>query len=353
VRPKPVDAVAQVSRPVAKHGEGVIRHRLDRFGHRDDAGGLPALLVGRPMTGDPPRDLALFLLVQRELLGALTEVCISAVAEVSTESPMGLRGHVPRDPFIGIDVEQDTPVLRREKAALRRRCGMHECALGAIAHERRRKLRPKLPLAVAAFCASRSPLLLVRALELVVPRSLSKEIFKRRWAIVRRRGIDTDDALLVITVVPRRGPMAKIGRNDPCPCWSGQKYKRCCLPRDEAAERAAASERAAAPAREEYASSTYAMINDDGLDEASNRVIDLIDAGRLDEAEQGARDLLEKYPEVHDSLERLAMVYAARGDRPRAAEYYRKAGDFVHDRPDQYDPEMEAYLRRKTAEFES
>lgn len=28
--------------------------------------------------------------------------------------------------------------------------------------------------------------------------------------------------------------------------------------------------------------------------------------------------------------ERLAMVYAARGDRSRAAEYYRKAADFVH-----------------------
>ncbi|RJQ54880.1 MAG: hypothetical protein C4530_16565 [Desulfobacteraceae bacterium] len=23
--------------------------------------------------------------------------------------------------------------------------------------------------------------------------------------------------------------MAKIGRNDPCPCGSGKKYKRCCL----------------------------------------------------------------------------------------------------------------------------
>jgi hypothetical protein len=23
----------------------------------------------------------------------------------------------------------------------------------------------------------------------------------------------------------------KIGRNDPCPCGSGKKYKRCCLPR--------------------------------------------------------------------------------------------------------------------------
>jgi hypothetical protein len=26
----------------------------------------------------------------------------------------------------------------------------------------------------------------------------------------------------------RIGPMAAIGRNEPCPCGSGKKYKRCC-----------------------------------------------------------------------------------------------------------------------------
>ena len=30
--------------------------------------------------------------------------------------------------------------------------------------------------------------------------------------------------------------MAKPGRNDPCPCGSGKKYKKCCLTNDEAAE---------------------------------------------------------------------------------------------------------------------
>ena len=29
--------------------------------------------------------------------------------------------------------------------------------------------------------------------------------------------------------------MAKPGRNDPCPCGSGNKYKKCCLAKDEAA----------------------------------------------------------------------------------------------------------------------
>ena len=45
------------------------------------------------------------------------------------------------------------------------------------------------------------------------------------------------------------------------------------------------------------------------------------------------------------------MVAAARGDRARAAEYYRKAADFVHAHADCYDTEMEIYLRAKAAEF--
>ena len=31
--------------------------------------------------------------------------------------------------------------------------------------------------------------------------------------------------------------MAQPGRNDPCPCGSGKKYKKCCLANEEAAER--------------------------------------------------------------------------------------------------------------------
>jgi uncharacterized protein YecA (UPF0149 family) len=29
--------------------------------------------------------------------------------------------------------------------------------------------------------------------------------------------------------VPFQASAAKIGRNDPCPCGSGKKYKKCCL----------------------------------------------------------------------------------------------------------------------------
>ncbi len=34
-------------------------------------------------------------------------------------------------------------------------------------------------------------------------------------------------------------PSNSLGRNEPCHCGSGKKYKQCCLSKDEAAERAA------------------------------------------------------------------------------------------------------------------
>ncbi len=148
--------------------------------------------------------------------------------------------------------------------------------------------------------------------------------------------------------------MATIGRNDPCPCGSGQKYKRCCGPRDDATAAArAAGDRAAALVRQTPRCAPETAIDgeDDGLDDASNVVLDLIAGGRLDEAEHAAQDLLERYPEVHDGLERLAMVAAARGDRLRAAAYYRQAADFVHAHADQYGPKMEVYLRARATEF--
>ena len=41
---------------------------------------------------------------------------------------------------------------------------------------------------------------------------------------------------------------AQPGRNDPCPCGSGNKYKKCCLEKDEAARVAATTASAAAAA---------------------------------------------------------------------------------------------------------
>jgi hypothetical protein len=39
--------------------------------------------------------------------------------------------------------------------------------------------------------------------------------------------------------------VSQLGRNDPCHCGSGKKYKQCCLAKDEDAARAARAEAAA------------------------------------------------------------------------------------------------------------
>ncbi len=144
----------------------------------------------------------------------------------------------------------------------------------------------------------------------------------------------------------------KIGRNDPCHCGSGQKYKRCCQEKDEASERtaraAAEAAKPKAPPRPSLADLLADDFDDDleQLTEASNAVITMVRAGQLDEAEHAARDLLVRFPEVHDGYDRLGMVYEARGDNKQAAQCYRQVIDFVRARPDQYEPGFEDTFHR-------
>jgi tetratricopeptide (TPR) repeat protein len=130
--------------------------------------------------------------------------------------------------------------------------------------------------------------------------------------------------------------MTKPGRNDPCPCGSGQKYKRCCLPKEQAAESAAL--KAARQAPEHNGCDFCGDDEEDELTADSNAVVDLVHDGKLDEAERAARELLERYPEVHDGYDRLGMVYEARGDRKAAADCYRQVIEFVRAHPKQYEP---------------
>ena len=78
--------------------------------------------------------------------------------------------------------------------------------------------------------------------------------------------------------------MAKPGRNDPCPCGSNSS----------------------APA-----SSTRPR--------------------------RPARDLLVRFPDVHDGWDRLGMVHEVRGDNRQAADCYRKVIEFIRQHPDNYD----------------
>jgi tetratricopeptide (TPR) repeat protein len=117
--------------------------------------------------------------------------------------------------------------------------------------------------------------------------------------------------------------MTKPGRNAPCPCGSGKKYKKCCLPLQETA----AKETKRLSAEPVTADQFWAEA--DELDEISNRVVDLVKEGSLDEAEELCGELRRRFPDQIDGIERMAYVHEARGNNAKAAELYRQAAVFA------------------------
>jgi hypothetical protein len=117
--------------------------------------------------------------------------------------------------------------------------------------------------------------------------------------------------------------MAKPGRNDPCPCGSGKKYKKCCLPKGEARADAAHAH------------------DDDEIAVASHVVVELVQAGKLADADAAARDLIKRYPNEPEGWDCLGTVHEAGGENRQAAECYRKMRDIMRRRPDDYDQSFE------------
>ena len=105
--------------------------------------------------------------------------------------------------------------------------------------------------------------------------------------------------------------MAKIGRNDSCPCGSGKKFKKCCLNREEPL--------------------TMSDIYEDigCLDKLSNSINDLLKKRDFEKALSVCSQLQKEYPAQIDGIARLAEVYEAMGDYAKAAKYYYNSAEFA------------------------
>jgi hypothetical protein len=143
--------------------------------------------------------------------------------------------------------------------------------------------------------------------------------------------------------------MAKIGRNESCPCGSGKKYKRCCL---------AAQAPSSGPPHTEVHPVDLAEGDDDlcdccldALNDRADRALDLILDGHLDEAETMARHLMSDFPREVDGVDLLSMVCEARGERERAAELLRRAIDIVRVNP-HHDLETRVLMRQRLTQLE-
>lgn len=131
--------------------------------------------------------------------------------------------------------------------------------------------------------------------------------------------------------------MKKPGRNTPCPCGSGKKYKICCLKQEKE--------------KPLVLPPTAPVHYEDDIDKASNRVVDLLNEGRIEEAEKAAQHLLDEYPDLPDGFERTGAVLEAKGDRERAAVYYRKAAEKFLENDPEYGHELAGFCQRKAREL--
>ena len=125
--------------------------------------------------------------------------------------------------------------------------------------------------------------------------------------------------------------MAKTSRNAPWPCGSGKKYKKCCLAEEEAATAPKS------PTEKSSVIRDFFEDDEDNLDELSNGVLDLIEAGKLDEAEEACAELRRQYPDVIDWMERTGMIHEARGETQKAIEYYRRCLTYIEENPVGFD----------------
>ena len=78
---------------------------------------------------------------------------------------------------------------------------------------------------------------------------------------------------------------------------------------------------------------------------ASHVVVELVQAGKLADADPAARDLIMRYPHEPDGWDCLGIVHEARGENRKAADCYRKMHDIMRQRPrqrpDDYDQSFE------------
>lgn len=140
----------------------------------------------------------------------------------------------------------------------------------------------------------------------------------------------------------------KVPRNAPCPCGSGNKYKKCCLRQDQNA--AAAGRNEHPPAARAGDAAILAYTTD--LDDLSNRANDLIHSRQWNEAEACCQELLERFPKDIDGHHRFYEYYNARGDLPNAMTHAMSLRRMLAHDPEGFDPDFLAELDEDITRFQ-
>jgi hypothetical protein len=89
------------------------------------------------------------------------------------------------------------------------------------------------------------------------------------------------------------------------------------------------------------------------LEELSNGALDLIERGRLDEAERACLELKKRFPDQIDWIEHFAALHLARGQVGRAIECYHECLAHIDRYPDGFDSDSRAWYRDEIARLRS
>ncbi len=111
--------------------------------------------------------------------------------------------------------------------------------------------------------------------------------------------------------------MSAVGRNDPCPCGSGKKYKKCCLPRDEALALTAAP--APEPAANEPAEEPFTTLLRPDLDKAVDQLLQRLERGQGRGLRPELEALLREHPEYHMTNYAMGVYLGMVEQQPVAA----------------------------------
>jgi tetratricopeptide (TPR) repeat protein len=142
--------------------------------------------------------------------------------------------------------------------------------------------------------------------------------------------------------------MAKIGRNDPCPCGSGKKQKKCCSTIGDSAAKPPMS--AVEPSVSHVCDSCGKGV-DDEINDRADHILDQLLEGHVDEAEALCHAFIQDFPAEAEGLDLLSMVFEERGQRDRALELLRQASKIAHANP-AYDAETRLLMRQRIGELE-
>jgi len=113
----------------------------------------------------------------------------------------------------------------------------------------------------------------------------------------------------------------KVGRNDPCPCGSGKKYKKCCMPKDEEQR----SETQSDESEDTTATSDDQKTYSDEIENNLHRAYNLMEKGQFEQASKVFRTIVLTDRDNYKAITGYGRCLAEMGMYEEACKYFEKA----------------------------